>query len=199
MSIEEHQRRLGERLRDIRHQQGMTLQDVEDASDGHWKAVVIGAYERGDRAISAPKLIELAHFYDVPVSVLLPGGEPPSEGRGARSLRLDLESLADADGPRERALQRYARDIQSRRGDFNGRVLSLRRDDLRTLAAAFEMTTAELIAWLAQDGLLAGVTDVSEHPDRLELVIRVDGQEAGRTAHVDPEDGTVRLLTDDRR
>ncbi|MBA3277972.1 MAG: transcriptional regulator, partial [Geodermatophilaceae bacterium] len=46
----DYARALGARLRGIRNQQGLSLQGVEDKSDGRWKAVVVGSYERGDRA-----------------------------------------------------------------------------------------------------------------------------------------------------
>jgi transcriptional regulator with XRE-family HTH domain len=52
----EYQKRLGARLRAIRQQQGLTLQQVEEMSEGRWKAVVVGSYERGDRAVSVAKL-----------------------------------------------------------------------------------------------------------------------------------------------
>ena len=42
--------------------------------------------------------------------------------------------------PAEKAgpLARYAATIQSQRGDYNGRVLSIRQDDLRTLAVIYD-------------------------------------------------------------
>ena len=54
---------LGARLRSIRVQQGLTLYDVEEKSAGHWKAVVVGSYERADRAVTVVRLAELAEFY----------------------------------------------------------------------------------------------------------------------------------------
>jgi transcriptional regulator with XRE-family HTH domain len=68
---------LGRRLRAIRQQQGLSLHGVQSKSDGRWKAVVIGSYERGDRSITAQRLAELAEFYGVPVTRLLPGARPP--------------------------------------------------------------------------------------------------------------------------
>src|SRR5581483_10379808 len=65
-------RALGARLRAIRTQRHLSLQGVERTSDGRWKAVVVGSYERGDRAISVHRLAELAEFYEVPVADLLP-------------------------------------------------------------------------------------------------------------------------------
>ena len=55
--------------------------------------------------------------------------------------------------PAERAgpLARYAATIQAQRGDYNGRVLSIRQDDLRTLAVIYDespsMLTEQLITW----------------------------------------------------
>src|SRR5579859_8003514 len=71
--------RVGERLRNVRKQQRLSLQAVEAASDMEFKASVLGAYERGERAISVPRLQRLAKFYNVPVDQLLPrdaGPEP---------------------------------------------------------------------------------------------------------------------------
>src|SRR5207248_6339779 len=65
-------RRVGERLRAIRKQKGLSLQEVEGASTQEFKASVLGAYERGERAISVPRLQRLARFYNVPVDQLLP-------------------------------------------------------------------------------------------------------------------------------
>ena len=65
-------RRVGERLRSIRRQKRLSLQDVEANSAQEFKASVLGAYERGERAISVPRLQRLARFYNVPVDQLLP-------------------------------------------------------------------------------------------------------------------------------
>src|SRR4051795_899685 len=70
-------RRVGERLRAIRRQKGMSLQEAEEASEQEFKASVLGAYERGERAISVPRLQRLARFYNVPVDQLLPRDENP--------------------------------------------------------------------------------------------------------------------------
>src|SRR5919107_1587961 len=78
----EYPKALGERLRNIRLQKGMSLQDVQGASEGRWKAAVVGAYERGDRNVTVARLSELAEFYGVPVSEILPGDDgPPAPGQ----------------------------------------------------------------------------------------------------------------------
>src|SRR4051795_9493336 len=80
-------RRVGERLRAIRKQKGLSLQEVEGASNQEFKASVLGAYERGERAISVPRLQRLGRFYTVPVDQLL----PREDEVGADSV-IDLES-----------------------------------------------------------------------------------------------------------
>ena len=74
----EYAKTLGARLRAIRTQQGLSLHGVEEKSRGRWKAVVVGSYERGDRSVTVQKLAELAEFYGVPVSELLPGDAAPT-------------------------------------------------------------------------------------------------------------------------
>ena len=49
-----------------------------------FKASVLGAYERGERAISVPRLQRLARFYSVPVDQLLPGDVGPTSGSRRR-------------------------------------------------------------------------------------------------------------------
>ena len=60
--MSEYAKSLGSRLRAIRTQQGLSLHGVEEKSRGRWKAVVVGSYERGDRAVTVAKLSELAAF-----------------------------------------------------------------------------------------------------------------------------------------
>src|SRR5947208_14697153 len=64
--------RVGERLRAVRKQKRLSLQAVEATSSQEFKASVLGAYERGERSISVPRLQRLATFYAVPVDQLLP-------------------------------------------------------------------------------------------------------------------------------
>src|SRR5919202_6502453 len=86
----DYARALGARLRAIRTQQGLSLHGVEKKSKGRWKAVVVGSYERGDRAVTVQKLAELAEFYGVPVSELLPQGSPSAASEPPPKLILDL-------------------------------------------------------------------------------------------------------------
>ncbi len=135
-------RKVGDRLRLIRRQKRLSLQEVEAQSNQEFKASVLGAYERGERAISVPRLQRLARFYRVPVDQLLPYDEDlvPADDEGHRGepdagAKLDLTRLENLGGPEAETLGRYLRMIQVQRQDFNGRVLTIRRDDMRAIAA----------------------------------------------------------------
>ncbi len=141
----DYARALGARLRQIRTQQELSLHDVEKQSNGRWKAVVVGSYERGDRAISVHKLADLAEFYGAPVAQLLPDGGDAGTAPPAPKVVVDLGRLGVLDDPKSDALSRYLAAIQSMRGDYNGKVLSMRQDDLRALAIVYDETPLELV------------------------------------------------------
>ena len=61
-----YSQQVGERLRVIRKQKRLSLQEVEAQSTQEFKASVLGAYERGERALSVPRLDRLAQFYSCP-------------------------------------------------------------------------------------------------------------------------------------
>ncbi len=127
---------VGERLRSIRRQRGLSLQDVQRATGGEFKAAVLGAYERGERALSVPRLHRLSEYFGVPVVQLLPGG---SDGAAVASLpsggvTIDLNKVEELSGDDAAILDRFLRGIQMQRQDFNGKVLTVRKDDLRILA-----------------------------------------------------------------
>lgn len=68
----EYEVALGLLLRAERERQGLSLAGVEEKSRGRWKAVVVGTWERAERSITVAKLADMAAFYGVPVSALLP-------------------------------------------------------------------------------------------------------------------------------
>jgi transcriptional regulator with XRE-family HTH domain len=152
-----YQRRLGERLRAVRRSHGMRLQDVEERSGGRFKAVVIGSYERGDRAIATHKLAALAAFYGVPIGELLPDdGWPDPSPPTQAGIRLSVPAVQNAgDDTEVVALRRVVQHVRALRGDHHGQVLTLRGDDLRTVAITLGVDVSELPEWLAARGLLA--------------------------------------------
>jgi transcriptional regulator with XRE-family HTH domain len=149
--------RVGERLRGVRKQKRLSLQAVEAESEFEFKASVLGAYERGERTISVPRLQRLARFYNVPVDQLLPkeGDASPATidlradddrtidataSPGRDRIVIDLTRLESLESPNRDLLGRYLGLIQVEREDFNGRMLTIRQDDLRSLATLFDTT-----------------------------------------------------------
>src|SRR6201995_2123861 len=153
----EYARALGARLRAIRTQQGLSLHGVEEKSQGRWKAVVIGSYERGDRAVSVQRLAELADFYGVPVSELLPSERSATSGGGPMPNKIVINLERRQQGPREEGgpLLRFPSAIQRERGDYGNRVLSIRSDDLRSLAIMYDTTVEALAQRLVKWQVLA--------------------------------------------
>jgi transcriptional regulator with XRE-family HTH domain len=146
---------LGSRLRAVRMQQHLSLHGVERKSSGKWKAVVVGSYERGDRAVSVQRLSELADFYGVPVSDLLPPDDGPFASGGSAPplsrIVLNLDKVAALADPNADILKRFAASIQRQRGDVGNRTIGVRHEDLRTLALMYDSTiealTERLVRW----------------------------------------------------
>lgn len=80
-------RAIGALLREARTRRGWSLAKAAQESGHAFPAVVIGSYERGDRAITADRLIALGELYGVPAADLLPGdGKGTAEQREAQAL-----------------------------------------------------------------------------------------------------------------
>jgi len=175
-------RLVGERLRDVRKQKGLSLQAVEARSDKEFKASVLGAYERGERSISVPRLQRLAAIYNVPVDQLLPKPSPvpawgpglidltmdePARAQAAQAARagagaggspegkvvIDLSRLEVIEGPERELLRRYLASIQVQRQDFNGRVLTIRAEDIQAVARLFDLSAVAMRERLNDLGL----------------------------------------------
>jgi transcriptional regulator with XRE-family HTH domain len=172
-------RRVGERLRFVRKQKRLSLQAVEASSVQEFKASVLGAYERGERSISVPRLQRLAEFYNVPVDQLLPRdvngaltamgagqaatspavqADQEDRGRGSSSGRItiDLTRLESVQAPEKDLLRRYLGFIKVKRQYFNGRVLTIRAEDIRAIGCLFDTTA---------DGMRSRLDDLSLRAD----------------------------------
>ncbi|MDJ0962228.1 MAG: transcriptional regulator [Acidimicrobiia bacterium] len=147
---------VGKRLRSIRKQRGLSLQDVQRVSDQEFKAAVLGAYERGERSLSLPRLRRLADFYGVPVNQLLPqeaGAEAPALPSLSGGITIDLNRIENLSGQDAVIIERFLRGIQMLRQDFNGRVLTVRGDDLRTLAMLLDVSANDFSERLIELGV----------------------------------------------
>lgn len=121
-------------LRQLRKKRGLTLRECEIESGGRFKAVVMGSYERGTRAISLERLQEIADFYQVPVQYFFthPG---KSTHLDKDRFTFDLRKMRNAQYQDE-TLNKVAELLQyfmSRRDDWNGEILSIRQGDAELL------------------------------------------------------------------
>ena len=66
--------------------------------------------------------------------------------------------MVDAVGPEVELIRRYLGIIQVKRQDFNGRVLTIRQDDLQALAAILATSVNDAAPRLAEMGLLRAAT-----------------------------------------
>ncbi len=165
---------VGSRLRAVRKEMRLSLQAVEAMSDQQFKASVLGAYERGERAISVPRLQRLARLYNVPVDQFLPWndgvgtdrpGPDPAAGsdrdRGTESDRgrleekvlIDLDKLEASSGPEVDVLTPYLSSIRAQRRGFSGPIMAIRAEDMRILASLLGETVEMLCARLDELGL----------------------------------------------
>ena len=88
------------------------------------------------------------------------GGESP--GRARRQLRpwdghdkvtIDLTKLNSVSGPERDLLRRFLSMIQVQRQDFNGRMITIRAEDLRAIACLFGVTPDAMSRRLDELGL----------------------------------------------
>ena len=113
---------------------------------------MLGAYERGERAISVPRLERLAKFYSVPVDQLLPRediSEPEGDASSpVKKLGIDLVKLNQLSGQPFEMLSRFLKMIQVQRQDFNGKVMTVRGIDTRAIAAMLDVPVDQVGARL---------------------------------------------------
>jgi hypothetical protein len=65
---------------------------VENLTGGEFKASVVGAYERGERAMSVQRLVRVAEVYAINPADLLPATSPSEHSV------IDLTKLEDSQG-----------------------------------------------------------------------------------------------------
>lgn len=131
---------LGSKIRRARRARGWSLIDVEDVTEGEFKASVLGAYERGERTLSVSRLSRLAELYEVNVSDLI----PTMRSMPSDEVIIDLVATEDLEGERGKVIDQYLTAIRlMRAGSSIG--TSVRRSDLRVLAALIASDDRESI------------------------------------------------------
>jgi transcriptional regulator with XRE-family HTH domain len=158
---------VGARLRAVRRRRGLSLQEVEGLSDQAFKAGVLSAYERGERAISVSRLLQLAELYGVPVGYFVRRdpitGEIDLTERGTPNgdgVSVDLTRLRSVDDYEVAlVLARHVASIQLQRQEFRADTLTIRGADLDVLASSVGLSPEELRNRLGALRLLAETRD----------------------------------------
>lgn len=144
------------RIRSLRRERGLTLLDFERASGGRIRAVVLGAYERGDRSMSLSKVIEIANVFNLELSYLIRTPELERSATTARSRHIyDLRLLrASEESPQKGILTRYISWITEQRGDWAGEVISLRQSDVDSLSIVIDRQGETFQEWIIKQGVM---------------------------------------------
>lgn len=167
---------IGARLRHRRQAIGLTLHDVERRTNGEFKASALGAYERGERTISVPRLFRLAQVLAVGVDEIL-----------GSIVEIDLTAMHEAErseptDPIERweepalaALGRFATYVRSVRRSPAEAPVSVRQADCEFMAMLFGTDPSTMQQKLATFGVHPGV-----HPGALRVTHDETAGHAGR-------------------
>jgi transcriptional regulator with XRE-family HTH domain len=132
---------LQHKLRSLRESRHLTLSQAAKLSKGSISAIALGSYERGDRAITATKLLSIAEMYGLPISELF--YSPEKDVSGYR-VTIDLRKLTRSDTSISIALSQILSKIARMRHDWNGEVISLRSEDIKNLAIFSGFSNAEI-------------------------------------------------------
>ena len=153
---------IGERLRAARKRRGWSLATMAEMSGGIFKPSAVANYERGDRALSAVRLVQLAELYrTTPAELLDSHGSdtalidltrrgPQEKGTPVPLPRLviDVAALEQAErSPDMQMVWNVIRSLRAERTDPAG-VISLRAADVAHLARALARTPESIAAEL---------------------------------------------------
>ena len=148
---------VGEKLRRVRLDRGLSLQDVCDRSGGSFVVSTLSAYERGKRSLSLERLLELAEIYGLSLNTLL-DVEEASDAHGSlarnRPLRIKLSALERLTSDERRPLENYLGFLRQLRNDTGREVLTIRRDDLAYLSGLYGLRPNLLKERLEAEGVI---------------------------------------------
>jgi transcriptional regulator with XRE-family HTH domain len=137
---------VGQALRRVRQDTGMTLQGVAEASGGRFKATSVAGYERGERSITVERFCDLCQFYGVEPGQLLIDIVRALEHRAEPMIDLAaLESLQPEKGV---LVSSFVRQIRALRREQGEEAVVIRTGDLEILAKASGVDPEELLELL---------------------------------------------------
>ena len=129
------------RLRFLRESRNLTLVQAAALSQGAISAMALGSYERGDRAITAAKLVAISQMYGVPVQELFAA---PDKAISSSRITVDIRKVVGNGSELARRFSGVVSKIARLRSDWNGEVISLRSEDLKNLSTFSGFSTEEI-------------------------------------------------------
>jgi transcriptional regulator with XRE-family HTH domain len=148
---------VGEKLRRMRQDRGLSLQEVCSRSGGSFVVSTLSAYERGKRSLSLERLCELAEIYGQSPMSLLDLEDSPEFQRSLSNtspLRIRLESLDRLQPEERRPLETYLSFLRELRNDPSRDLLTIRKEDLAYLSALYGVRPQALKDYLEKEGVL---------------------------------------------
>ena len=148
---------VGEKLRRMRQDRGLSLQEVCGRSGGSFVVSTLSAYERGKRSLSLERLCELADIYgQTPMSILDIDASSDLQ-RSVTSngpLRIRLDYLERLEPEERRPLETYLAFLRELRNDPAREMLTIRKEDLAYLSALYGVRPQALKDYLEKEGIL---------------------------------------------
>jgi transcriptional regulator with XRE-family HTH domain len=162
--MEEHEERekryvelVGEKLRRLRQDRGLSLQEVCERSGGSFVVSTLSAYERGKRSLSLERLFELASIYgQSPMGILDVEDDPDFQRTLTHNgpLRIRLDHLKRLSSEERRPLETYLGFLKELRNDPSKELLTIRKDDLTYLSGLYGVRPQALKEYLENSGIL---------------------------------------------
>jgi transcriptional regulator with XRE-family HTH domain len=119
------------RLRFLRESRNLTLVQAAALSQGSISAMALGSYERGDRAITAAKLVAISQMYGVPLQELFAA---PDKTIASNRITVDIRKVNGNASELSKRFSGVIAKIARMRSDWNGELISLRSEDLKNLS-----------------------------------------------------------------
>ncbi|MCX8032311.1 MAG: helix-turn-helix domain-containing protein [Thermoleophilia bacterium] len=148
---------VGEKLRRLRQERGLSLQEVCERSGGSFVVSTLSAYERGKRSLSLERLCELAAIYgESPTSIL----DVETDGTSQRTLspggplRIKLSNLSRLSPEERRPLETYLSFLRELRNDPSQDLITIRKDDLAYISNLYGVKPQALREHLEAHGIL---------------------------------------------
>lgn len=148
---------VGEKLRRMRQDRNMSLQEVCVRSGGSFVVSTLSAYERGKRSLSLERLCELAAIYgQSPMAMLDVENEPEFQLALATNgpLRIRLDSLERLNEEERKPLETYLSFLRELRNDPSRDMLTIRKEDLNYLSGLYGVRPQALKDYLEREGIL---------------------------------------------